>query len=151
MTQFRFRLHSLLELREALEKMQGRELGVADGKAQDRRDESVASESQLLQVQAQAGHAEVGDTHPAGNFHAMALTVAAARQRAIDDAAALAEAEARRAEELARYNEARTARRALEKLRDRREADWQVDEGRRERAETDEVARRTIADRGKTP
>jgi flagellar export protein FliJ len=150
MTQFRFRLRSLLELREAMEKMQGREVGHADSAAQEKRDESHASENQLQQVQEQAG-STVGEMVPAGSYHVMGLSIAAAQVRADADAEAVREAEARHAEELKRYNEARTARRALEKLRERRVADWQTDEGRRERAETDEVARRTIADRKDKP
>ena len=147
MSRFRFRLHSLLELRDALEKMQGRELGAADAHAEERRGESVASESQLEQVREQAGQAGSGTTMPAGAYHALGLSVAAAQDRADADAEALADAESRRAAELERYTEARTARRALEKLRDRREADWQVDENRRERAENDEIARRIPGDR----
>jgi flagellar export protein FliJ len=142
---FDFRLHKLLHLRESLERLQGTALGHAEIAAQSRRDDTLASESQLDAVHLQLDAAV--DVQAAGMRHAIGMTVDAARDRVASDSEALATAEAAQAAELQLYIEARSARRALEMLRERRYADWQIDARRFEREEGDEVARRQIAAR----
>ena len=65
--------------------------------------------------------------------------VAEARLEAVEDA--LREAEGRRAEEDQLFAEARMARRTLEKLRERREADHALETGREEQRDLDELTR----------
>ncbi|HEX3928997.1 MAG TPA: flagellar FliJ family protein [Gemmatimonadales bacterium] len=143
MKRFTFRLQGLLHLREAMERMHGRALGHAEQHAHGRRNESAESDSQLADVQAQAG--DDGAVRPAGMWHAFSLSVEAARTRAEADAKALADADAAHAAELQRFSEARIARRALERLRDIKVSEWGVDVVRAERNEMDEVARRRSA------
>jgi flagellar export protein FliJ len=145
MKRFTFRLQHLLHLRESLEKMQGASLGHADRETGERRITAEESISQLGTAQDQV-HETANDPVAAGMWHTLGLSVEAARIRAELDARDLREAEAARAVELDRFNEARAARRVLEKLRERREADWTVESGREERREHDEITRSRIVD-----
>ncbi|HEY3934425.1 MAG TPA: hypothetical protein VGL65_07370 [Gemmatimonadales bacterium] len=145
MKRFTFRLQHLLHLRESLERMQGASLGHADRETGERRITAEESISQLSTAQDQV-HDTAADPVAAGMWHTLGLSVEAARVRAELDARDLREAEAARALELDRFNEARTARRVLEKLRERRAADWSVEAGREERRELDELTRARLID-----
>ena len=74
----------------------------------------------------------------------MTVDAAEARLEAVEEA--LRAAEARRAEEDERFAEARMARRALEKLRERREADHAIETGRQEQRDLDELGRQPPKD-----
>jgi flagellar biosynthesis chaperone FliJ len=142
MKKFSFRLDSLLHLREALEKMQGAVLGHADAAAGAHRVTAAASDEQLTTVEHQAS--DTGEARAAGMWHAMGLSVDAARVQAEHDAQALAAAETQHAQELERFAEARSARRVLERLRDKKVADWTVAVGREERLESEEIVRQRL-------
>ena len=143
MKRFSFRLDSLLHLRSALERMQGAALGNADAAAGEQRVNAAASDSRLADVQQQATGSTT-EAQPAGLWHAVGLSVDAARVQAELDAEALAEAERQRAIELERFAEARSARQVLERLREKKVADWTVEVGRAERQESDEIVRQRL-------
>lgn len=147
MSRFTFRLQSLLHLRESLEKMQGAELGHAEKTEGARRAEAAVTDTRLAAVEAQAS-GDVNAPRAAGMFHAVGLSVEAARASAELAAAELRAAEAQRAIELERFTEARAARRVLEKLRERRVADHGIEAGREERRELDERVRDHVLNRG---
>jgi flagellar export protein FliJ len=147
MKPFNFRLQSLLHLREALEKMQGANLGHAEKVEGARRASAEESDTRLSEIEDQA----IGSTdapRAAGMWHAVGLSVEAARAQADQAAAELRAAEEKRAIELDRFTEARGARRVLEKLRERREADWEVEAGREERREMEEQVRNRLIQDG---
>jgi len=74
------------------------------------------------------------------------LAVDAARRRAEVDSVAYQAAVTHRQAVLRKFEEARIARRALERVRERRRDDWRLDASRMEQREVDEVAlRRTRA------
>ena len=105
---------------------------------------TLSIESVPLVTGAWAPADQVGARHApagAGLHHAYRLTVDAAEARleAVEDA--LREAEGRRAEEDQLFAEARMARRTLEKLRERREADHALETGREEQRDLDELTR----------
>ena len=137
MKRFNFRLQNLLHLRESLEKMQGANLGEAERTEGELRVTAEQSGTRLAAIEDQAA-GPAGAPRAAGLWHAVGLSVEAARLRADQAAEELRAAEAQRALELERFNEARTARRVLEKLRERRAADWDVEAGRAERREFEE-------------
>jgi len=134
MKRFNFRLQNLLHLRESLEKMQGAELGQAERTEGALRVTAEQSGTRLAAIEEQAA-GPAGAARAAGLWHVVGLSVEAARANADLAAEELRLAEEQRALELERFNEARTARRVLEKLRERRAADWDVEVGRAERRE----------------
>jgi hypothetical protein len=134
---FSFRLQGLLHLRESLEKLQGANLGHAERAEGERRASAEASDTRLAAVVSQAAGG-VDAPRAAGLYHVLGLSVEAARASADHAADELRAAEAQRAQELERFNEARSARRVLEKLRERRAADWDVEAVRQERREAEE-------------
>ncbi len=140
MKKFNFPLQRILDLRAASERQQASALGDALQVEAEQRRSSEASAEQLAQVHEQVE--QTTGTHPAaaGLHHAYRLTVDAAEARLDAEADALRDAEARRAEEDAKFAEARMARRALEKLRERRAADHAMESGRSEQRESDELA-----------
>lgn len=137
MTQFKFSLQRLLELRAAAERLRGQDLGQALAATQERQVASAASREQLERVHDQ------GEAPPvaAGLHHVWELTATAARAQAAADAAALEAAAAQRDDALARLQDAQMARKSLERLRERRAGEWAVEEGRAEQAQQDEIAR----------
>ena len=137
MKPFSFRLQGLLHLRESLEKMQGANLGHAERTEGERRASAEASDTRLEAAEQQAASG-VDAPRAAGLYHALGLSVEAARASADRAAEELKVAEAERAAELERFNEARSARRVLEKLRERRAADFEVEAVREERREQDD-------------
>lgn len=146
MKPFKFSLQRILDLRTAAERQQASALGDALQHEAEQRRSSAASASQLEQVHDQVE--QTTGTHPAaaGLHHAYRLTVDAAEARLDAEADALRDAETRREDEDARFAEARMARRALEKLRERRAADWAIEVGREEQRELDELASRPAQD-----
>ena len=134
MKPFSFRLQNLLHLREALEKVQGANLGDAERTEGALRVTAEQSGTRLAAAEDQAV-APADTPREAGLWHAVGLSIEAARASAEQAAEELRQAEAQRAVELERFNEARAARRVLEKLRERREADHDVEAGREERRE----------------
>lgn len=141
MKRFTFRLDRVLELREAAERMQAGALGRAAQDADERRRDSEASASKLEAVQDQVGSNLDGPT-AAGLRTALGLTMQAAQARLDEDAAALQEAEDQHAAEMEKFTEARMARRAIERLKEQRAADWAEQANRAEQNDIDEIAQR---------
>ena len=141
MKPFKFSLQRILDLRAAAERQQASALGDALQHEATQRRTSEAQAEQLEHVHEQVEQ-QTG-THPAaaGLHHAYRLTVDAAEARLEAVEAALREAEGRRAEEDQLFAEARMARRTLEKLRERREADHALETGRAEQRDLDELTR----------
>lgn len=149
MKKFNFTLQRILDLRAASERQQASALGDALQVEAEQRRSSEASVEQLEHVHEQVE--QTTGTHPAaaGLHHAYRLTVDAAEARLDAEADALREAEARRVEEDVKFAEARMARRALEKLRERRAADHAMESGRSEQRESDELANQASKEREK--
>jgi flagellar export protein FliJ len=139
MKPFKFSLQRILDLRAAAERQQASALGDALEQEARRRRSSEAHADQLEQVHDQVEQQTGTHSAAAGLHHAYRLTVDAAEARLEAEEAALREAEERRAEEDERFAEARMARRALEKLRERREADHAIERGRQEQRDLDEL------------
>jgi flagellar export protein FliJ len=78
----------------------------------------------------------------AGTLAMLGHALHAARQRTSASAAALDEALAAVEEERNKLAESMKVRRSLERLRDYQRDEWEVDVGRRERREMDEIAAR---------
>jgi flagellar export protein FliJ len=141
MKNFSFRLERVLQLRVAAEQSQARR--VADA----RQDEAA---SRRLADDAAARVAEAIDQiaatpaalSTAGNLGNVMLVLESARARSAAAAAVHRESTARLEIELLSFEQARQARRAIEKLREQRYAQWQSDAARTEQQLTDEVALR---------
>lgn len=146
MRPFTFRLDALLRLRASLERLQSRDLGLADHAVREHQDAADATTSHLEVVHQQLEDGGEG-VHTAGTLQMRRISLDATRAQVDAAAEALAAAEAQRAIELARFTEARIARRALEKLRERNVIDWQAAAAREEREEIDELARRRASER----
>lgn len=145
MSQFRFRLQRLLELRGAAERARAADMGRVAAEEARLRSESEAEASHVAEVEAQR---TASGPVPAGLRTAWGLTTDAARSRLSDAEEAVQDAVERRATEEARFADARMARRSLERLRDKQQADWSVEHGRHEQADSDEVARQVNAKGG---
>lgn len=141
MKRFTFRLDRVLELREAAERLQAGILGKANQAKAEAERESEASASQLEIVRDQAG--QTGDIPTAAGLrNAIGMTMQAAQAQVELNEAALLEAQQQHAEEMARFAEARMARRTIERLKEQRTADWVEAANRAEQGDIDEIAQR---------
>lgn len=150
MKPFKFSLQRILDLRAAAERQQASALGEALAHEASQRRSSEEHADQLEQVHEQVEQQTGTHSAAAGLHHAYRLTVDAAEARLEAEEAALQEAEARRVEEDERFAEARMARRALEKLRERREADHAIERGRQEQRDLDELSQVTPKEKERT-
>jgi hypothetical protein len=139
---FRFGLQRLLDLRSAAERAQAAVMEQARAEADRRRVQSSQEADHLATIEEQASDAKA---IPAGLRHVWGLSAEAARVRLLEADNALREAEDSRQAEQDRFSEARMARRSLERLRERQAADWWVEYGRQEQADSDEIARQQNA------
>ena len=139
MKRFSFRLDRVLDLKTSTERERARELGHAVRSEADRRYAIESSRRRLHEA-----HRKAAEVHPpvrqAGLTSSVALAVEAARRVAEADVKALAAAIEHRKTVLQRFEEARQARRALERVRDKRQATWRQEAGRFEQSELDEAA-----------
>jgi flagellar export protein FliJ len=147
MKRFHFSLERLLQLRLAQEQEQARALGEARRRAEASRRTADASARHVGEVVQQLAATPV-DLRTAGTLSNLLLTLDAAKlaQAAAEDAQR--DADAKVAVELSAYDEARQARRALERLREERLANWQREVGRAEQRTVDDVALRMRAHGG---
>ena len=138
MKPFRFALERLLRLRGIREREQARTLGDALRGERDQRDALTRAHEDLSRAGEQLDGATTG-ARPAGAVRNLKLTLQAAA------IAAEAAAESHRdsvdvvAREQARFGVARTDKRVLEKLRERRRAGWSEDSTREEQRDTDSM------------
>jgi flagellar export protein FliJ len=142
MTRFRFSLQRILDLRASAERLQAMIMQRAAATEGERRVATEESAADLDRVHQQAN--DIGAA-PAGLWHAYELSAEAARARLEQDADALRDAEALRAEEQERFTDARKARRSLERLREKQVGEWSIAAARAEQADTDEVARQVTS------
>ncbi|MEO8633728.1 MAG: hypothetical protein ABI587_00485 [Gemmatimonadales bacterium] len=139
MKRFAFRLERLLQLREAAERERARELGVALREEADRRADAVAGDARLADARAQrtaSGHGVVR----AGTLQNLDLAVGAlAREsKALSD---IHERSLDKVElERGQFEQARMAKRVLERLREQRLAAWHEAYGQWEQGQMDESA-----------
>lgn len=140
MSRFRFRLDRVLRLRTAAEEQEAVAMTRAASLEAERREASARSVEKLEQVRDQIAGATSGQPLAAG-LHGVYGVAARVAQRVVEeDTAALQAAEAARLEALARYHEARTERRMLERLRERRAEDWSAGQKQIEQGSMDEIA-----------
>jgi flagellar export protein FliJ len=136
---FRFALERLLKLRGIREREQARTLGDALRGEQARRDVLSRAHQDLDRAGEQVGGVTAG-ARPAGAVRNLRLTLQAAALAA--DAAAESHRESVEsvALEQARFGAARTDRRVLEKLREKRRDGWNQDSTREEQRESDSLS-----------
>ncbi|MGD9524583.1 MAG: hypothetical protein AB7N73_08810 [Gemmatimonadales bacterium] len=135
---FRFSLQRLLDLRHAAERAQAAAMGRAAAEEERLR---VTSEQEAARLEAVQDQAAAVTPLPAGLRHLIGLSTEAARARASEADEAHRTAEMARLDEQDRFSDARMARRSLERLREKRSAEWSTEAGRQAQADSDEVAR----------
>lgn len=136
---FRFRLQSLLELREQSERDSAR------GLAEARRDaESARRAREDLEAAREAGRTRLTRAHGAGGAvgHLQNLAYVVSQ---VEDRIRVADEACRAAEEevvarLEHYREAMRSRKTIEGIRERKLLQWRTDEVRSEQKAMDEVA-----------
>lgn len=141
MKQFKFRLERLLQLREAAEKDQARQLGDALKDEETRREQLRASLEKLDAARDQHGP-RPNETSPAGTLQNLGLTIDAMAGQARSMEATHAKSVERVKEEQDRFEQARMAKRVIQRLREHRKEAWGVEMSRHEQIENDESGQR---------
>ncbi len=139
MKRFAFRLARLLDLRQAEEKERARALGVALREEESRRAEVEASDARLADARAQYATTP-RELSQAGTLRNLELTIAALAAENAHLATMHEEALARLAAGRDAFEQARIARRVLERLREQRRDAWGTELSRYEQALSDEAA-----------
>lgn len=145
MAGFKFRLDRVLQLRLTAEQQCARALGESRVELERQQAAADASAQRLGEAIRQAAEA-TSERHTAGVLQALLLSIDASRAQSRMAAEAASLAARRHDEDRARFDEARAARRALEKLREQRQEAWTADEGRAEQQVIDDVARRVTGE-----
>lgn len=142
MKKFRFRLERLLWLREQAERQQAASLGSAMLEEQRERDtHEHASEVERRSAERAASVGQSGLSTAGARAHLDLARDAAARAAAA--AAEGLEAARERTEQVREvFGQKRRDRRAVERLKDKRQAAWHDELGREERRTMDDVAQR---------
>ncbi len=140
MSRFQFRLDRVLRLRTATEEQEAVAMSRAAAHEAERREASERSAAKLDEMNGQIADATNGQALAAGLHGVYGVAAQVARQAVAEDAKALEAAEAARLDALARYHEARTERRTLERLRERAAENWISEEKQREQGTLDEIA-----------
>ncbi len=141
MKKFAFRLDRLLQLRISAEQEQARELANARRLEDERREASERSAARVDDVMQQLT-ALPAALCTAGTLSNVLLTLDLAKAGSAAAADAHREAIVQVESELASFDEARQARRALERLREQRQDAWTQEIGRVEQQVVDDVALR---------
>ena len=136
---FRFALERLLRLRGIREREQARTLGDAMRGERDRRDALAFASRNLDRAGEQVGGV-TASARPAGAVRNLRLTLQAAAIAAEAAAESHKASEESVAHEQVRFSEARTERRVLEKLRDKRRMGWNQESARAEQIESDSLS-----------
>ncbi len=140
MSRFQFRLDRVLRLRAAAEEQEAVTMSRATVHEAERREASERSAAKLDEMNGQIADATAGQPLAAGLYGVYGVAAEVARQVVENDVRALEAAEAARLDALARYHEARTERRTLERLRERAAENWTSEEKQREQGTLDEIA-----------
>jgi flagellar export protein FliJ len=139
MKRFAFRLERLLQLRQSAERERASELGVALRVEADCRAEALAGEERLIEARAQLAATSRGVTQ-AGTLQNLDLTVGALAR----ESKALAAQHERSLDKLElerrQFEQARMAKRVLERLREQRHRAWSEAYNRWEQGQMDESA-----------
>jgi flagellar export protein FliJ len=139
MKRFVFRLERLLQLRESAERERARDLGAALRSEADCRAEAVAGEARLAGARVQLAATSRGVAH-AGTLQNLDLAIDALAR----ESKALADQHERSLEKLdverRQFEQARMAKRVLERLREQRRGAWNEAYRRWDQAQTDESA-----------
>jgi len=139
MKRFVFRLERLLQLRESAERERARDLGAALRTEADCRAEALAGEGRLAGARAQLAETSRGVAH-AGTLQNLDLAIGALAR----ESKALADQHERSLERLElerrQFEQARMAKRVLERLREQRRGAWNEAYSRWEQGEMDESA-----------
>lgn len=143
MKRFAFRLARLLDLREAEEKEQARLLGAALREEEARRIEVEASDARLAEAREQYASTP-RDLSQAGTLRNLELTIEALAVENAELATRHEEALARVVAGRQAFEQARVARRVLERLREHRKEAWGAELSRYEQALSDEAALQRI-------
>jgi flagellar export protein FliJ len=151
MKRFSFRLERVLQLREAAEREQGRALARALREEEERRAQAEASETRLAAARAQCLETP-RELLQAGTLQNLELAIEALsselRTLAQHHEASLQRVEAERHQ----FEQARMARRVIERLREQRRQTWGDDLSRHEQGVSDETAlQRTRTNGRETP
>lgn len=142
MKRFAFRLERLLGLRAATEREEARVFG-AKARAAEDAGRCAAAGSALEREAARQAASARGIPTPAGAIANLGIAVDLAATERARSATAQVEAEAEREGARLNYQTARIERRVLERLKEVRHADWNVEASREDRRAMDEVALRS--------
>jgi flagellar export protein FliJ len=147
MKRFAFRLERLLQLREAAEKERARQLGEALKDEEQRREALRESQERLADAQDQLSSTP-REMSQAGTLRNLELTVdaLAGQARSLEDTHE--QSVERVEEERVRFEQARVARRVIERLREHRREAWEVEVNRHEQGVNDEAGQRAHGSRG---
>jgi len=141
MKRFIFRLERILQFRHSMEQEEARRLGEAQSVQEEQR--RLANEAAARVADAQTQMAAAPPLcRTAGTLTNMTLVLEAARSAQAAAEVAHRESLAQVEKERVRYEEARQARRTVERLRERRHEDWHQDASREEQQTIDEIALR---------
>ena len=139
MKRFAFRLERLLQLRELAEREQARQVAVALREEESRREALRQSEVRLAEARAQYATTP-RELSQAGTLQNLELTVLAL----VEQSRALSETHEHSLERLEverhAFDQARMARRVIERLREQREEAWSGEFSRHEQSVSDETA-----------
>lgn len=149
MKRFQFRLERLLQVRQAVESEQARRLGEAQWVQTEC--ERVVDERAARVIEATLQLATESPTgRTVGMWSNLALILDAARAALVVAEKEYRDASDVVATERAQFDEARQARRTIERLREQRYETWQMDVTHEEQRTVDEVALRRFRARGVT-
>jgi len=146
---FFFRLERILQLRASKEKERARALSGALREEEERRKALETASDRLGRCGEQIAGA-AGKTTTAGTLRNMDLAVRAAAGQVEAAQSSHRAAEEQVVTEQEKFGEARTERRVVERLRERRLSAWQVETSREEQNDHDETARHSRQRTGKS-
>lgn len=139
MKRFVFRLERLLQLREAAERDQARVLAGALRHEEAQLKRLRASEAQLAEAEAQY-HTTPRDLSQAGTLQNLELTIQALARETRSQGEAHDQSLQQLERERHQFEQARMARRVIERLREHRRDAWGESVSRLEQSENDDVA-----------
>jgi len=141
MKRFVFRLERLLNFRHSMEMEQARRLGDVQRVEQERQRAADQARARLANAESQLESAPP-EHRTAGTIANLGVLVDAAREANNVAQSKHREAALRTEEERIRYEQARKARRTMERLREHRHGEWQLEANHEEQDAIDEVALR---------
>jgi len=144
---FVFRLERLLQLRSKAERERAQALGRAMRHEEAQR-QALEEAAQRLDRCGEQISGVLGGVAPAGALTNLGLAVEAAARQVDSAADSHREAVGQTDEERERFGQARMERRVVERLKEKRQADWSLEASRTEQKEMDSVAHNRRASGG---